>query len=245
LALAREIRDPWDIAGILRELGNLAMMQDDWSAAYDFLVEGVALARAAGGSGMTARLLASLGMVAYAQADYKRARSLLDESVVLARQTGSTFFIAPTLRALGYVLNRQGDIARAATLFQESLERCSTQGDKRGIAGCLAALAGWRADQQQLDGAACLFGAVDTLLNAMGIDLEPADHIEYRRHLAGPEQGRADAALASAWLRGSQMTLEQVLVFAAQELPGVLSAATRAADAVPVRQPLFQNLHSA
>ena len=105
----------------------------------------------------------------------------------------------------------QGDDGRATALYEESLALCRELGDKHGLAECLEGLAGVAVAQQQLERAARLLGAAETLREATGAPLSPGERVRYDRDMSAVRAGLGEAAFAAAWATGKAMPLEQVI----------------------------------
>ena len=83
--------------------------------------------------------------------------------------------------------------------------------DKRGVADSLVGLAGVTGNTGQLEQAARLFGAAETLYEDSVVRLEYSDQIEYDRNVAIVRAQLDEATFAAAWAAGRAMTLEQAV----------------------------------
>jgi Tetratricopeptide repeat len=147
----------------------------------------------------------------HAQGDNERATALYEESLGLCTAIGFKWDTALAFCRLGTVVHAQGDDARATALYEESLALYRELGNKHGLAECLEGLAGVAVAQRQLERAAQLLGAAETLRQATGAPLSPGERARYDRVMSAVRAGLGEAAFAAAWATGKAMPLEQVL----------------------------------
>src|SRR5439155_12970023 len=96
-------------ARLLRQAGQLAWLQTDYSAARSLLEQSLALYRELGNTADLPAPLNALGEVARTQGDYPTARAYFQESLELLRARGDKANLAWALQALGEVAQEQGD----------------------------------------------------------------------------------------------------------------------------------------
>jgi hypothetical protein len=113
---------------------------------------------------------------------------------------------------LAAIIHAQGDDERAMALYGESLALRRELGDKHGLAECLEGLAGVAVAQRQLERAARLLGAAETLRESTGAPLSPGERVRYDRDVSAVRAGLGEAAFAAARATGKAMPLEQVSV---------------------------------
>lgn len=100
--------------------------------------------------------------------------------------------------------------------MKEGLAIARDVGGKRGMAMAIEELAlVARAHARHVE-AARLFAAAQTLREAIGAPLPPADHVRYDRAVAGVRAGLGEQAFAAAWAEGQAMALEQAVADALQ-----------------------------
>jgi hypothetical protein len=102
MAVARQIGDGFNLAGLLVAEGWLALGQGDLPRARRELEEGLEIARRLGYKGHLGQLLLGLGCLGYAEGDRRQARALMEESVSLLRELGAPG-IYDALGFLGYL----------------------------------------------------------------------------------------------------------------------------------------------
>jgi hypothetical protein len=147
----------------------------------------------------------------HAQGDDDRATALYEESLSLGTAIGHKWDMALALCRLGTVVHAHGDDDRATALYEESLALYQELGNKHGLAECLEGLAGVAVTQRQLERAARLLGAAETLRQATGAPLSPGERVRYDRDVSAVRAGLGEAACAAAWAMGKALPLEQVL----------------------------------
>ncbi len=105
----------------------------------------------------------------------------------------------------------QGDHVAARALFEESLAIAREVGYKLDIAFYLEGLAAVVTAQGEPAWAARLWGAAETLREAMGTPIPPVYRARYERSVSAARAQLGEKAFAAAWAEGRALTLEQVL----------------------------------
>ena len=120
--------------------GLLAHRLGDYSRAYAFTQERLALARRLEDAEGVASSLIGRGMNAQALGDYEEAAAAYTEGAELARAGGYTWFLGIALSNLADLFLAQGDYRRARGHTEESLELFREVGDERKVVESIAAL---------------------------------------------------------------------------------------------------------
>jgi predicted ATPase/DNA-binding SARP family transcriptional activator len=216
LSIGRELANDHIIAQSLSNLGRNESVDGNYSKARSLLVESLGIWRKLGHEHSMEIVLTQifLGDVALQQGDLEEARSLYEECVSIYKEIRDQNFLAYAVRRLGQVACRQGDFKKAALLCEESLSLNQGLRDERGILACLSAFAGIAIARGKSVFAAHLFGAVESLLSALGIRLLQIDEMEYGRDTASLREKLAPVALEKAWAKGKAMTMDQAVAFA-------------------------------
>jgi predicted ATPase len=216
LALARHLEDAEGVASSMVGIGmNVQALGDDERAAASYC-DGAELARAGGHLWVLAVAIGNLGNLAQEQGDYARAQTLQEESLGLFRELGDERKIAESLVGLGAVASRQGRRDEATSLLRESLEYAGALVDKEMAIWCLGELAALAVSGGEVERAARLLGAIETLREETGHAAQPDERRldEQTRSALATELG--EEHFAAALLIGRQMTFEHTLVFALQ-----------------------------
>ncbi len=124
---------------------------------------------------------------------------------------GARWGIALSLLNLGITARLQGEYARAVAHYAECLPLFQQVGDTRGAGGCLEELGGVAAALGHLARAARLFGAAEAVRDALGAPQGPVDRQDHDRTVAGVRAALGADALATAWVAGRALPLEQAV----------------------------------
>jgi predicted ATPase/class 3 adenylate cyclase len=212
LTLLREVGNIGELAIVsFRFAEVLFVSQGDPVLVNSLLAESLALAQELSHKGTRASALRIAGQVALSQGDAAKARERAEESLTLLRETGEWMYVADTLCLLASVEAHQGDHAEALAHYQESLAEARQMGNRLVIAPSLEGLAAVVAAQGEFTWAARLWGAAESLREALGTPLPPVDRAGYERSFAPARISLGEKAFAAAWAEGRSMTLDQVL----------------------------------
>jgi predicted ATPase len=117
--------------------------------------------------------LHNLGLLALEQGDHDEARRQLEAALALGRKNNQEGHVANSLCDLGFVAIAQSSHDEAQELFEESVRMCVELGWKEDVDYCLVGLAHISAAAEDLERAARLLGAADTLGEEIHLKLEP------------------------------------------------------------------------
>jgi predicted ATPase/DNA-binding SARP family transcriptional activator len=214
IALYRELKDKQGLAYTLGCLGWIVQSQDDQELATTLATEGLSLYRELGDKWGIGMALVLMAIASQLRGDHEQAAALRDEGLPLLREVGDKEGVAMMLGRSGQLAQRHGDYERATVLCAEGLALFRDIGDKRGAPTCLEALAALASAQGQPDRAARLFGPAQTVREAGGFALPPADRAECERGMAAVRARLGEKAFAAAWAAGREMTLEEAVDYA-------------------------------
>jgi non-specific serine/threonine protein kinase len=216
--ICREIGDRRGLAYALSFLSLVMAHQGVPAEARPLAEEGVRLFREDGGDRWgLAIALTNMGVVAEAQADYELAIPLFEESATILRELGDRWPLSIPLRHLGIVAYRHGDHLRAEGLYKESLASLRELGEKWLISLCLEELAGVACAQGKHARAARLWGAEETICEAIGATVRALYRADYERGVAAARAGLGEKAFEAEWAQGRAMTLEGAIAYALDE----------------------------
>ncbi len=185
--------------------------------AHSYYEESLAIHRELGDKKGTASSLLSLGVESHKNKNYAAARALFEESLALKRELGDNLGIAIALVNMGPLACAQNDYAAARTFLLECLMLLRTLGAKRVICYALEGCAELARSQQQMERAVRLWGAAESLREAIGSPLPPNEREEHKRALAAVREALDEKAFTAASAAGRAMTLEQAIEYALQE----------------------------
>ena len=215
LATHRELGDKRGIAMTLLRLAQLLFVsQGDQAMLCSLLEEGLTLFKELDEKEGIANSYALSGQLALRRGDTTTARSQLEESILLSREIGNRRTLAESLAILARVILAQGEKAAAQALYEESLAIAREMNHMWLIASCLEGWASMVAEQGQCAWAAQLWGAAESLREAIRVPISPAERADYERAVAAARAQLGEKAFAARWREGRTMTPEQA--FAAQ-----------------------------
>ena len=217
IRLCRELGDRAGEAESLRVLGDMAAADEEFGDAQELYFESLSMFRELGHTAGIAHVMNNLGELARYREDMAAARGYYAESLRLSEEAGDQSSAARALFNLGWVAFHESGVADAARLFQASLAiQQRLGGSPHRIVFCVMALAAVAAAQGEIHRAALLFGAAEVLRQSIGISLDPADRIEYDRHLRLVRQQLPGDEFQNAWNEGSRLSLQEAAAIACQ-----------------------------
>ena len=214
LALAREAGDEAATGAALSSLGWVALLQRDLGTASALAGEALTLGRALDDAGGIARALLVLGLAAVVRRDPEEAAALHEESLALSREAEDSLATALSLGMGALAALLRGDPGRAETLCEEGFRRAPQPGVMNVTAFLVQASAAVASARGRPARAARLWGAAESLREAIGASLSPA---EAHAHAPYVEAARTDldaAAWAEAWAEGRAMAAEKATAYA-------------------------------
>ena len=121
LALFESTENARGGAGVLLTLGNVALMQDDFTGARAYYERGLPLYRKLGEQDGIARALGNLGVIMLMQGDLAGAKIICEESLTCLQKSGDKENSARALRNLGQIAYAQGEDAEARVRLEEAV----------------------------------------------------------------------------------------------------------------------------
>jgi tetratricopeptide (TPR) repeat protein len=218
LTIYQGLQDPWEIAWAISVSGDLAYYQGHYAEAKERYMQSLAKFQELGDKFMAGRVLNALGEISRLLGDYERAGTFYEQNIEILRELRSPFTLAGRVINLAWVSLHGGDYRKARALFEDSLNQFKEDGNKNAMTDCLTGFAGILGVIGKPERAARLFGAVESLLEAIGMDgrMDPPDQKEFDHYVAAARGQLDEAAFAKAWAEGRAMTLEQAVEFALQ-----------------------------
>lgn len=157
LAIATRIGDQDIMVGILRNLGNDAMLRGDMVLARSRWMESLAIAQQVGDTQGAARALGNLGWGAYLNGNYAEARNWLNQTILAAQELGDMWIYVDSLTTLGLSYCEDDQVADGLTESQSALTTALRTGLRVGALSkalySMAAVARWRERTEQLEAA--------------------------------------------------------------------------------------------
>jgi len=212
--LYQRLGDLQSIQPLIGDLGMVAYHMGDYEKARILYEECLVFSRKHGSKENIAQTLYRLGDLARLAGDNDGSEIFYKEGIAYFKELGTKLEIASGLHKLGYISLYRHDPSQAYVLIMESLKIQQEAGNKQGIAECLFGLAGVAGIMGQLERAAQLFGAAQTLLDMVGAPLAPADQADCERDLAEVQSQLSAVVFENAWRAGQAMSLVQAIDFA-------------------------------
>jgi non-specific serine/threonine protein kinase len=219
LALYQALQDPWGIAMTTYQLAGVAAAQGRYAEAEERYLRSLAQFQELGDKFRVGFVLNGLGELARLLGDYEHAGKFYQEHLdILKEQRSPVALVAPSVN-LAWVSLRGGQLRRARELFEESLRLSNQYGNKTAMADCLAGFAGILVMRNKAEEAAQLFGAVEALLESIGMGgrMDPSDQKEFDHYVAEARTRSNEAAFASAWAEGRALAAEQAMQYALEK----------------------------
>jgi len=212
-ALARELETPYPLARALLGLGRLAAGAGDVDEAGRFFDEALAVAKGHDLAHLVSPGLQGLGQVARARGDLVAAQDLGDAALAAARACCDPAEEARALCELGLLAP---DHRQAAPLLHQALVLHGRNTDPAGVADCLEALAGLAVEKANLDDAARMLGAAQSIRDAHRCVRSAVRAGEHAACLDQVCQGLSDEEFHTAWAQGEALSVEEAVAYASR-----------------------------
>ncbi|MBX0330346.1 tetratricopeptide repeat protein [Oscillochloris sp. ZM17-4] len=215
LSMLRELGDRPGVAGLLNNLGVVALFGEDYPASAAAFAESLIMLRQLGDRWAMGAVLNNWGMTARGLGDISQARTLLEESVAVRRGLGDKGGVANSLSTLANLLLHNGKLDDLPAMLRESLELNVEVGDRTAIAYCLEDYAGLAAAQGVAERAIRLASAAASLRAELGTPLPAAEQQALDRLLT-PARTTLGARADAVWATGQVMSFEEAVALALQ-----------------------------
>jgi predicted ATPase/class 3 adenylate cyclase len=213
LTLYRKLGDDYHVAwniGTLSVISNLAGNYVESQALAD---EAIGMFRELGEKKGLLILGHNQGLSALAEGDYAQARPFLEQSLAGAREIGSDQNAGNALCDLGVLALYEQRHEDAAALFRESLASAQRTGWRINVVYCLRGLSAVAAEDD-LDSAARLLGAAESLHEQIGQDIETYAKKAFATGADRVHESLGEPAVAAAYAAGRAMSEADAVAFA-------------------------------
>jgi len=220
LASVRAIGSKPRVARALSYLSDVAAASGDLGSARSLIEQSLEIARELGAKTQIALFLNTLGNIASLEKKYCEARSLYEEGLSIAKAVGDKLDAAHLATGLANIAKNEGRCDAALHLQKQSLTTFREIGFKVGMVRSLNVIAVTFVANGDLERAAHLFGAIESLYQAMGI-LPPPSEIILFGYKGAAEiacQILGEEEFVNAKSQGRDMTLEQAMEYALKSL---------------------------
>jgi tetratricopeptide (TPR) repeat protein len=148
---------------------------------------------------------------------YDDARAALEESVARGRESGDAWVVALPLRNLAIIAYRQQDYDTARILLEESLRGLRAVGEKWFLSRSIETLAEVMAAAGEYERAAHLFGAAETLRDAVGASVLAFYRADYERAIGKARTALGQQRFESCWTAGRALSTDEAFAYALGE----------------------------
>ncbi|MFN8441615.1 MAG: BTAD domain-containing putative transcriptional regulator [Caldilineaceae bacterium] len=209
-----------ELASVLNHLGVVALYRGDYQNALQLCHQGLAIAQQCGSLPKTSSAFLFAGEAYYLQGSFEEARRSFEECCRINEARGTPRSRAYSYARLGHLVCALGDLGRASTLFAQGLRWVDECHDLAGTSMVLIGLARIAALCGKYERAAVLTAAKEEMFTVNPImRYWPMERAENERTLALLHAHLDDATFATAWAKGSAMSVEQVVAYALSESP--------------------------
>lgn len=224
----RDIDHHWLAVSSLHTLGDIALTEGDVEKAAQWYEDALAFSRKVQLEAPQIFAIAGLAKAAWAKGDYDLAAKRFEESLRMSQKSDIWNATFHSLYNLGRVAQSQGDFVRARELYVEALEF-----QKRRISPLfnwawqktyattvsypLEALAILASAQNQMERAARLIGAAESLYVPLRFEMSAKERAEHDQAIAVARAALGEEAFAAAYQEGGKMTLDKAVTYAEEE----------------------------
>jgi non-specific serine/threonine protein kinase len=161
----------------------------------------------------------ALTMAYVLSGELDRAAEVVEEACEQCKQAGERWLLSYAMWAKGFLRLLQGELEQAEADLCEALQLKRFTQDSLGLAFILDVLAWTAAASGDCERAAVLLGASDQAWQTIGVPLLGAKHLLARREQFEnmARQAMGNPGFDTAFARGGQLTVEDMLSFALRE----------------------------
>jgi predicted ATPase/class 3 adenylate cyclase len=214
LSSSREKGNSWGLARSIMSLAIVTHEQGDLERATELFEEGIDLFRKQGDKQNLAYCLINLGLAVYSGGDLWRGSELTEEGVGLLRELGVGADTAVGLCNLGWMALAQNDLGKAAVDYEESLHLASDSGMEPVVLTTLEGYACLAGAQGEVQRAARLWGAAQTIQELKDIPRDTYWLAEADSRISDVRSNLGEQAWEEALAGGREMTLEEAVSYA-------------------------------
>jgi len=213
LSLLRTSDDKASLARVIQIMGLVYTYEREYDLANAAFEEGLAIIETLGDV-QGINFLFFQGDIYLQKGDFSQAKKIYEDNLILLRGVGNKVYAAYPLRRLGYLALERNEILQAWDNFRESLTINQEVGDERAVYACLTSLAALAIKLDKPIMAAHIYGAVESGLDSLCINLFYQDQIELERIRSKLRACLDEATFDAAFTEGWKMSEEQVIKLA-------------------------------
>ena len=214
LTIARSTDDKNLIINALHSVGTAKHNQGDFAGAQKFSEKALAMAREAGQMFETADLANALGELARHREDYAAAQQLYEETLLIARENGFQQLNMLAAINLAAVACQLEDYEASHAYTLESMKISEEMGSTVSVGYALERFAALAVISGEMERAARLCGAMESLYDAAGYKIEEVDRLFLERYLEEARVAMGPADFESARRHGRAMSVKDAIALA-------------------------------
>ena len=213
--LFRQVGDRYSEARSLSAASIGAGLAEDYADADSLAEEARAIFRELGElRSFELRITHNQGLWAMQRGDLPRARACLEENLTGSRELGADQQTGNAAADLGLLALYEDRLGDAVPLFVESLESARRTGWPLNIAYCVRGLGCAAVAKGEIETAARLLGAADSVEERIGELTQPYARRAYEEAAAAVHKQLEDPAIAAAWAAGHALSEADAVSFA-------------------------------
>lgn len=214
LTIARSTDDKNLIINALHSVGTAKHNKGDFAGAQKFSEQALAMAREAGQMFETADLANALGELARHREDYAAAQELYEETLLIARENGFQQLNMLAAINLAAVACQLEDYQASYAYTLESMKISEEMGSTVSVGYALERFAALAVISGEMERAARLSGAMESLYDAAGYKIEEVDRLFLERYLEEARVAMGPADFESARRYGRAMSVKDAIALA-------------------------------
>ncbi|MBA3275969.1 MAG: hypothetical protein H0T72_09250 [Chloroflexia bacterium] len=238
LAAYRDAENEIGIADALTGLAGIALDTGDYRYAEQLFHQAIDVATSAGDAMMLARVIDALSVTLHVKGASTEALNYAERALELFRTQGDVRGIAVATDHVGKCSRSLGDLTRAWSSHRDSLAWRRKFGDPRGLAVWLEAMAGLLESCGAYETAACVLGGVDSVRRRGGFPMHNHEKAQLQPTMCRVSEQLSSDRFDSAWSRGGQMSLPDIIDLASAEAERAVTALGPSDDEAPVDEAL-------
>ena len=180
--------------------------------AHELAEESLTLFRAVGNRRFIGYALILLGEILLVEREDERAQSMFEESLAIFKGIGERFGSALALISIARMLAYKGEHEAALAYYKESWDLLGANGDRELIAACLEGYGEVLVALGEAKWAVQLWGIAAAVRADIVAPMPPIYRLVYIQAVASAREILDEEAFQLAWTKGSQTSLEQVLL---------------------------------
>jgi non-specific serine/threonine protein kinase len=221
LAHYQGLGDKHGIATMLRSLGEVSAGELKMDESQVFYQESITIFGELRDERCKALSLIGLGRVALHQGQAERAARLSEESLAVFRKSEDRNQATNALALLARAAFFDGNPTKAVQLIKQGLEIQRKARSEAGLAQLIELLASALVIQAKMEKAVVMWGAAETMREAVVPPQTPDELARREREVAELERALGPEQYQRFWDEGRGMAIEQVIEFALAEATGI------------------------